>query len=376
MALTEDLIAQAKERYCREKDRYIKLARLVAEICQKQVIQENVIRAATQWRAKDPKRFEDKLKKWLADPSKAARLAGINSLDDVFVEAGGDLAGARITTYVETDRNSVVEAIQALFSGPGGQVLVDKKDVTALQRGSLYRATHCQVTIRDEELSGDNDNLKDQSCEIQVCSLLAHVWNEIEHDLGYKPLAGELSSLEKDLLRVLGKETEAGDLVIANLLEAKERRLNERGGIFIDEYDFVAKMRASFPSAARLGTNAGQLYQDLVRLGINTLDLVRSEVIKDDTLETAGRLVEQLSEYQRTQDDDKITLDPQSSDLLLMLLLKNRLDNVIGLHQLGRGAGRPPRIASVATRYRNMHIDAFRSQEPVQHQDSEDGSTG
>lgn len=257
MALTEDLITQAKDRYCREKDRYIKLARLVAEICQKQVIQENVIRATTQWKAKDPKRFEDKLKKWLADPSKVARLAGINSLDDVFVEAGGDLAGVRITTYVETDRNSVVEAIQALFTGPEGQVHIDKKDDAALERGSLYRATHCQVAIRDEELSGDNDNLKGQSCEIQVCSLLAHVWNEIEHDLSYKPLAGELSSLEEDLLRVLGKETKAGDLVITYLLEAKERRLNERGGIFVDEYDFVAKMRASFPSATRLGINAG-----------------------------------------------------------------------------------------------------------------------
>lgn len=89
MALTEILIAQAKDRYCREKDRYIKLARLVSEICQKQVIQENVIRAATQWRAKDPKRFEDKLMKWLHDPSKAARLARINSLEDVFMEAGG-----------------------------------------------------------------------------------------------------------------------------------------------------------------------------------------------------------------------------------------------------------------------------------------------
>jgi ppGpp synthetase/RelA/SpoT-type nucleotidyltranferase len=325
MALTKSLINQAKDIYCREKDRYIKLARLVSEICQKQVIQENVIRAATQWRAKDPKRFEDKLMKWLDDSSKAVRLDGINSLDDVFKEAGGDLAGVRITTYVETDRNSVVEAIQALFTGPGGQVLVDKKDDTAFQRGSLYRATHCQVIIRDEELSGNNDNLKGLSCEIQVCSLLAHVWNEIEHDLGYKPLAGELSSLEKDLLRVLGKETEAGDLVITNLLEAKEKRLNEKGGIFIDEYDFVAKMRASFPSATRLGTNAAQLYQDLMGLNINTLDLVRSEVIKDDTPETAGRLVEQLSEYLRTRDGDKIRLDSQSSDLLLMLLLKNRL---------------------------------------------------
>lgn len=59
-----------------------------------------------------------------------------------------------------------------------------------------------------------------------------------------------------------------------------------------------------------------------------------------------------------------------------MLLLKNRLGDVLGLHQRGRGAGRPPRIASVATRYRNMRNDAVRSQEPVQHQDSEDGNKG
>ena len=354
MALTRDLISDARARYFLERDRYLKLARLVSEICQKQVIQENVIRATTQWRAKDPKRFEDKLVKWLDDPAKAERLSKIHTLEDLFREAGGDLAGVRITTYVETDRRLVVEAIQAIFTGPNANVLVDEKDTSARQRGSLYRATHCQVSIKDEDLTGDNENLRGQTCEIQVCSLLAHVWNEIEHDMGYKPLAGELSSLEKNLLSVLGKETEAGDLVISNLLEAKEKRLAEIGGVFIDEYDFVAKMRTSFPNASRFGANAGQLYQDIVSLEINTMDLIRSQVIKDDTAEDATALVDQLSQFIRNRNDDKVVLDPESSDLMLMLLLKNRIDDVLSLHQLGRGACRPPRIASVATRYRDM----------------------
>ena len=160
--------------------------------------------------------------------------------------------------------------------------------------------------------------------------------------------------MEKNLLSVLGKETEAGDLVISNLLEAKEKRLAEIGGVFIDEYDFVAKMRTSFPNASRFGANAGQLYQDLVSLEINTMDLIRSQVIKDDTAEDATALVDQLSQFIRNRNDDKVVLDPESSDLMLMLLLKNRIDDVLSLHQLGRGAGRPPRIASVATRYRDM----------------------
>src|SRR6266508_3126092 len=120
MPLNEALIKDAGERYMREQDRYVKLAQFVADACRRHVVDANVIRATVHWRAKDRKRFEGKLQKWLIDPKKKERIDKIQTVDEVFKEAGGDLAGVRITTYVETDRDKVVDLINKIFDGPSG----------------------------------------------------------------------------------------------------------------------------------------------------------------------------------------------------------------------------------------------------------------
>jgi hypothetical protein len=45
--------------------------------------------------------------------------------------------------------------------------------------------------------------------------------SESVHDLGCKPLAGDLSSLELDCSRVDGNEAVAEDLVMVSIFEAK-----------------------------------------------------------------------------------------------------------------------------------------------------------
>ena len=139
---------------------------------------------------------------------------------------------------MEKDRDTVVEAIKALFNGrDGGPVkpeikYKDKKD------GKFYRATHCEVAIKKDDLDSDNQNLRDLTCEVQVCSLLAHVFNEIEHDLTHKPLAGELSEEALGFLEALGPLTDMGDFVIVNLLSAVNKG-KPRKEQFNDENDFV-----------------------------------------------------------------------------------------------------------------------------------------
>lgn len=354
MPLTDELIKKAGERYMREQDRYAKLAQLVADACRRQVIDANVIRATVQWRAKARKRFESKLHKWLVEPEKRARIAKIATLDDVFREAGGDLAGVRITTYVETDRDKVVEVIKKIFDGQTGNVQVDKKDEAARARGSLYRATHCQVELKPEDLVGSYENLSGLSCEVQVCSLLAHVWNEIEHDLGYKPLSGALSKLETDLLQVLGRETEAGDMVIASLLAEKEKRLAQSHGRFVDEYDFVVRMRNRFQMATEFGSYAGQLYEEFVSLGMDTPKKIEEEILKTGYEDKARELIEKFILYLQQKNDTAVWIERDSSDQLLVLLLEKYLDKVLERHPTGRGMGRPPRIASFAKRFQDM----------------------
>jgi ppGpp synthetase/RelA/SpoT-type nucleotidyltranferase len=137
----------------------------VADECEREVIRANTLHAAVTARAKAPGKLRDKLQK------KYKEVEALNTVEDALGRVT-DLACVRISTCLEVDREKVVEAIKKLFDGPnGGAVHVEKKD----QDGRFYRATHCQVALKAEDLVESFDNLEGITCEIQVCSLLAHV---------------------------------------------------------------------------------------------------------------------------------------------------------------------------------------------------------
>jgi len=55
--------------------------------------------------------------------------------------------------------------------------------------------------------------------------MMAHVWNEIEHDLGYKPFPGSLSPFERDQLNHLSVMVRIANGIISQLLAATGQRL-------------------------------------------------------------------------------------------------------------------------------------------------------
>ncbi len=178
MSLTEKQVDEAVARYEREYDRYDKLTELVFQRCQ-ELLASSDIRASVQRRAKKPSSLRTKLEALPRDSAKAKKF---NSVDDVFSQMS-DLAGVRIAAYRESDRARIVTKIQGEFAGPAGASVPDVEVKDKKSKNANYRATHCQVRILDEELPDSYWNLKGTCCEVQVCSLLAHVWNEIEHDL-------------------------------------------------------------------------------------------------------------------------------------------------------------------------------------------------
>jgi ppGpp synthetase/RelA/SpoT-type nucleotidyltranferase len=344
MPLTDDNIDECYKRYLREQDRYIKMAEVTYEKCLYIVQKKLTIRATVQRRAKNPRSFVEKLKK----PEKKGKYS---SVDDVF-EKISDLAGVRIATYLESDREAVVEEVKKEFvSSDGGEPNIDKKDNDLL--GKHYRATHCQVYLPEEDLGGNNENLKGTTCEIQVCSLLAHVFNEIEHDLQYKPLTGELSPAESEFIHQLGLLTQAGDITIKRLLEETDSRLKDRTGQFSDVYDFVARMRKELDLGPEFSSNAGQLFEELMTLNLKTPEAIRGKVLDNN---------ENLPQYCQNQyeilkeifkkDQTSINLEDGSSDILLAGILKNTVDEILKNHPMGRGMGRPSRLAQIANAYR------------------------
>lgn len=343
--LTDEQINEAYLRYQREYDRYKKLAEVVFQKCQ-DIIQNNLtIRATVQGRAKNPNSFREKLKKEKARQK-------YSNVDEIFNNMS-DLAGVRIITYLESDREIVVAEVKKQFIGKTSTepVEVDKKDGDS--RGAHYRATHCQVYLPEEYLDKENKNLKGTTCEIQVCSLLAHVFNEIEHDLQYKPLSGKLSEVEEELLDQLGLVTKAGDITIKRVLEATDERLRKGTGEFSDVHDFVTRMKDD-TKLTEFSLNAGQLYDEIIHLKLNSPESIKSllgfEKIDNETIK---KEFEDLVEYVNPK-QLKLELNKSSSDVLLVAILSKKLEDVIANHPTGRGFGRPTRLASIARAYKDM----------------------
>lgn len=324
MTISDETIKQAVLRYHREYDRYLKLCARVAEICRVEIVEGNAIRAQVTSRAKSPKSLEGKLRRFAASGKKS-----MSGVDAVF-EQIRDLAAVRIATYEQRHEEQVAQFVCKRFADPADSMPIkERKDKNRENPNNFYRATHIEVFLSPSDIVGTYSNVADVPCEIQVCSMMAHVWNEIEHDLGYKPMVGILSELERNHLIMLGQSVRLGDGTIASLFAETERRQAEQGGAFTDVYDFVARVRGWFPGSD-FGRNAGALYETLKPIRLVTPDSIRKLLgVSEPMIEVARVILDEFSSKLAASGDVRFSLDASSSDLLLVLLLPK-----IGKHLL------------------------------------------
>jgi hypothetical protein len=156
--------------------------------------------------------------------------------------------------------------------------------------------------------------------------------------------------------------TKAGDTAIQHLLESTRERLAKRTGEFEDVYDFVARVRDRFPENENFGEFAGQLFDDLIELGFDTPEKLDREFFQADYRGQAKALMTRLTAWMKANSQDDVDLDPKSSDDFLMLVLDKHVDQILEKHPMGRGKGRPSRIAMIALRFKKM-------KEPPAHQE-------
>jgi ppGpp synthetase/RelA/SpoT-type nucleotidyltranferase len=353
MTISETTIADAVARYQREYDRYLKLCSRVADICRYEIVEANAIRAHVTFRAKGPKSLEAKLRKFAQTGRKS-----LPTLESVFDQVR-DLAAVRVATYVQTDEGKVTEAISKRFVGSNGRVVsVDLKDKHAIDPQNFYRSTHLEVFLPAQDIVGTYSNVDGVPCEIQVCSMMAHVWNEIEHDIGYKP-TGELSALERTTLVNIGHLTRSGDGMISQLLAATDARNAEQSTAFTDVYDFVARARRWFPNVD-FATNAGPLFEELQLLRLNTPAGIQKQV--GDLNSIGERSLKELSSLRallHQRGETRYDLEENSADRLLVLLLPKVAQHMVRNNSTGRGGG-PTRISWFASRYLDV-VAAFSS---------------
>jgi ppGpp synthetase/RelA/SpoT-type nucleotidyltranferase len=345
MTISEPTIAEAVARYQREYERYLKLCSRVADICRYEIVEENAIRAHVTFRAKGPKSLEAKLRKFAQTGTKSMPTA-----DSVFDQVR-DLAAVRVATYVQTDEEKVTEAICKRFTGCNGTaIVIDLKDKHAIDPQNFYRSTHLEVYLPAQDIVGTYANVDGVPCEIQVCSMMAHVWNEIEHDIGYKP-TGELSDLERTTLVNIGHLTRSGDGMISQLLAATDARNAEQVTAFADVYDFVARVRRWFP-AIDFATYAGPLFEELQLLRLNTPAGIQKQI--GDLASASERSLAELKALQNSlqqRGETRYVLEENSADRLVVLLLPKVAQHIVSNHPTGRGAGGPTRISWFAARY-------------------------
>jgi ppGpp synthetase/RelA/SpoT-type nucleotidyltranferase len=116
-----------------------------------------------------------------------------------------DLAAVRVLLYLPDDIETVVSAIQSHFFDHGHAVKPSDK-----RSGDMYSAYHFHM-----DCAGDGLVVGDAPTrsvfEIQVCTVTAHLWNELEHDIIYKQPLGRPDAAQSELLVALH-----GELMLAS----------------------------------------------------------------------------------------------------------------------------------------------------------------
>lgn len=344
MALDHDIAEEARLQYSREYDRYAKLARHVAAVCS-DLIEPAGIQATIQYRAKDPASFHRKLLRYL-DENNAQKINQVTIARDA-LDMMGDLAAVRVATYVEADRGRVVELIRARFRGPLPDGAVD---VDPQAKDTGYRATHCQVLLPPDLLSApDVKNVRDTSAEVQVCSMLAHVWNEIEHDMRYKlsiPWGDEVA-LRDQTLQEFREATDVGDTCIEALLGLRSEKIAA---------SLLADLGAQLDGVVDFAANGTAVLREFVRLGYSTREQVEDAFLNEGSVERGRALIGTLNvAFEVGGIPAELALNPNNADVLLALLLERHCGDLTALYEQQLVGGVALRAARIAQAARETH---------------------
>ncbi|WAB82527.1 hypothetical protein OVN18_05870 [Microcella daejeonensis] len=117
-------------------------------------------------------------------------------------------------------------------------------ELAHVQRFSGYGARHFRALIPDSRLSPGQDRYGSALVEIQMASVLMHAWSEVEHDLVYKPLEGELSPSEYALLDQLNGLVLAGEIALEQLQKAGDARVTMAETPFRNHYELAEFLRS------------------------------------------------------------------------------------------------------------------------------------
>jgi ppGpp synthetase/RelA/SpoT-type nucleotidyltranferase len=263
-----DLIDRFIARYTKEFDFYEQAGRLAANKLEL-TLQEAGIRAIVTNRPKSIGRLHEKCRKRnLRRPYK--------SIDEIFGDIV-DLVGIRVALYFPGERDQVDAIIKRMFQLTQLRKDFPEPDQQRPEKRFLgYSALHYRVQLQEQDLTESERRYALANIEIQVASVLMHAWSEVEHDLIYKPVAGNLSEDEYAILDQLNGLVLAGEIALERLQKAGQRRVGYGGGEFANHYDlanFLLSRASNLSDSPINDSGLGRvdiLFGFMTRIGIKT----------------------------------------------------------------------------------------------------------
>jgi ppGpp synthetase/RelA/SpoT-type nucleotidyltranferase len=202
------------------------------------------LRAIVTSRAKSVDRLADKLRQRDRDRH-------YTSTDEIEADIV-DRAGVRVALYFPGQMGEAERLIEGALVVERTKSFPDERPAgVGRKRFSGYGARHFHVRVPEKALPSRNARYSSAIVEVQVASVLMHAWSEVEHDLVYKPLEGELSPSELALLDQLNGLVLAGEIALEQLQKAGDERVVAAASHFRDHYELGEFLRSRIASGGR-----------------------------------------------------------------------------------------------------------------------------
>jgi ppGpp synthetase/RelA/SpoT-type nucleotidyltranferase len=274
-----DLVEEFIARYAREYDFYDHAARLVHERLQAE-LQASGIRAILTYRAKRSDRLREKCRQREGKQDSGT----YSSIEQIYNDIV-DLAGIRVALYFPGERDQVDGIITRLF-----RLLEPRKEFPdGPRRPSAkfdgYVAWHYRVQLLEKDLSEPERRYSAARVEIQVASVLMHGWAEVDHDLAYKPIAGDLSDEEYVILDDLNGLVLEAEKLLERLQKAGEARVGSSGNKISSHFDLTLYL---------LGRAAEIAGRPISESGLGRVDIL-FDLLRQQEIDTPERLAPYLT---------------------------------------------------------------------------------
>ncbi|KAF2103911.1 hypothetical protein NA57DRAFT_70123 [Rhizodiscina lignyota] len=231
---TNTTIVGFMETYADEWRSFAELAEKLEEHC-RELLKERGILCIVTSRAKKAKSLQKKLDDRASESNKVYH--NPQAIYDDIV----DIAGVRIALYYPNDGETVEELLVEEFKAVEVKVkVIDSPPTMKLDASTTdYRAHHYRLRSQNWPMLGDNYkssfSIKVRA-EIQVASVVHHVWQEVAHDLLYKKMEGDPTPQEKNLLKIIHGNITQVEFQLNSLKGELKQRLSREETPFDNEH--------------------------------------------------------------------------------------------------------------------------------------------